>query len=455
MKMSTLLVVRGKYYLAVITQSFRSVPILMRTNSKNFSQTIHSEDDISNVINRSLENYTDNTLEPYQIVKFSLGKSFTNSGIDIKQIIKDSRGKRVDHFASNEDEKNIHTYQIKFASVFKEGFNALYNTADGKLSKSAKLDFATQAFRTGFLENQDFHERCLEKMFYTKEESELFRTVLLANHLFGRLAANFVQNYFVSHDHRSHDIYNKCPCDECGEKILYNNSGIGSEFLWYGYPDIMVNSIGGSTMIARPEKIDRDEQIAEGDTYLKADFDERQIIESEENIALLRYERNVSKFVAQAVTFSFYQKYYQLKMNKNKRNVVPVTLVPMLALTGTHFDIYLYDHEYDILLRNKGPPISLWKCEYPKAELDMSSVLKIWMVFNHLTLKTSLEENMVQELKGSCDFLHALSSGHKTIIGETISMRNRFYPRRYKEIDALPSQSQEKILHFPKQKDSI
>lgn len=64
-------------------------------------------------------------------------------------------------------------------------------------------------------------------MFYTEEESELFRTVLLANHLFGRLAANFGQNYFVSHDHRSHDIYNKCPCDECGEKIPYNNSGIG------------------------------------------------------------------------------------------------------------------------------------------------------------------------------------------------------------------------------------
>ncbi|VDI84072.1 Hypothetical predicted protein [Mytilus galloprovincialis] len=447
--------VRGKYCLAVITQSFRSVPISRRTNSKNFSQTIHSEDDISNVINRSLENYTDITLEPYQIVNFSLGKSFTNSGVDIRQKVKDSRGIRLDHFASNEDEKNIYTYQIKFASVFKEGFNALYNTTDGKLSKSAKLDFATQAFRTGFLENQDFHERCLEKMFYTDEESELFRTVLLANHLFGRLAANFGQNHYVSHDHRSHDTYNKCPCDDCGEKISYNNSGIGSEFLWYGYPDILVNSIGGSTVIARPEEIDRDEQIAEGDTYLNADFDKRQILESEENIALLRYERNVSKFVSQAVTFSFYQKFYQVKINKHKRNVVPVTLIPTLAFTGTHFDIYLYDHEHDILLRNKGPPIPLWRNEYPEAELDMSSVLKIWMVLNHLTLGTSLEEHIVQELQGSCDFLHALSSDHKTMIGQTIGMRNRFYPRRYKEMDALPLQSQEKILNFPKQKDSI
>ncbi|CAG2243103.1 unnamed protein product [Mytilus edulis] len=333
-------------------------------------------------------------------VKFSLGKSFTNSGVDIRQIVQDSRGKRLDHFASNEDEKNIHTYQIKFASVFKEGFNALYNTAD------------------------DFHERCLEKMFYTEEESELFRTVLLANHLFGRLAANFGQNYFVSHDHhRSHDTYNKCPCYECGEKIPYNNSGIGSEFLWYGYPDILVNSIGGSTVIARPEEIDRDEQIAEGEVYFQADFDERQIIESEENIALLRNERNVSKFVAQAVTFSFYQKFYQLKINKNKSNILPVTLIPTLAVTGNHFDIYLYDHEHDILLRNKGPPIPLWKSEYPEAELDMSSVLKIWMVLNHLTLGTSLEEHIVQELQGSCDFLHALSSEHKTMIGQTIAKR--------------------------------
>ncbi|CAC5358142.1 unnamed protein product [Mytilus coruscus] len=283
---------RRKKCLAVVTQSFRSAPILMRTNHNNFfSQTISTEDDISNVIRRSLGNYTDITLEPYQIVKFSLGKSFNNAGVDIRQIVKDSRGKNIDRFASSEDDKNIYTNQIKFESIFKEGFKALYNTADGKLSKSAKLNFATQAFRTGFLENQDFHERCLEKMFYTDEESELFRTVLLANHLFGRLAANFGQNYFVSHDQRSLDTYNKCPCDECGEKIPYNNSGIGSEFLWYGYPDIIVNSIGGSTMIARPEEKDRHEQIAEGDVYLQADFEERQIFESEENIALLRNNR--------------------------------------------------------------------------------------------------------------------------------------------------------------------
>ncbi|XP_071126875.1 uncharacterized protein [Mytilus edulis] len=447
--------VRRKYSFVVITQSFRSAHTLMQTNNKNFPYKIYSEDDISNAISRSLEKYTDITFEPYQIVKFSLGKSFTNSGIDIRQIVKNLNGKRIDQFVSNEDDKNIYTTQIKFESVFKKGFDALCNTTGGKLSKSAKLDFATQAFRTGFLENQDFHERCLEKMFYTDEESELFRTVLLSNHLFGRLAANFGQNYYVSHDHRSHDTYNKCPCDECGEKIPYNNSGIGSEFLWYGYPDILVNSIGGSTLIARPEEKDRDEQIAEGDIYFHADFEERQIIESEENIALLRYERNVSKFVAQATTFSFYQKYYQLKMNKNRTNVVPITLIPTLAFTGTHFDIYLYDHEHDILLRNKGPPIPLWRSEYPDAELDMSSVLRIWIVLNHLTLRTSLEENMVQELKGSCHFLHALSSEHKTMIGQTIGMRNRFYPRRYKEIDAFPLQSQEKIINFPKQKDSI
>ncbi|XP_052078421.1 uncharacterized protein LOC127716300 [Mytilus californianus] len=446
---------RRKCCFAVITQSFRSAQTLMQTNNKNFLQAISNEDDISNVIRRSLENYTDITLEPYQIIKFSLGKSFTNAGVDIRQIVKDSRGKIIDHFASSEDDKNIYTNQIKFESVFKEGFNALYNTADGKLSKCSKLNFATQAFRTGFLENQDFHERCLEKMFYTDEESELFRTVLLANHLFGRLAANFGQNYFVSQDHRSHDTYNKCPCDECGEKIPYNISGIGSEFLWYGYPDIIVNSIGGSTMIARPEEKDRDEQIAEGDIYFQADFEERQLLESEENIALLRYNRNISKFVAQAVTFSFYQKYYQLKLNKNKINVVPVTLVPTLAVTGTHFDIYLYDHEHDILLRNKGPPIPLWRNEYPEAELEMSSVLKIWMILNHLTLQPSLEENIIQELKGSCQFLHALSSGQKNMIGQTISMRNRFYPRRYTEIDALPLQRREKILNPPKKKDSI
>lgn len=217
----------------------------------------------------------------------------------------------------------------------------------------------------------------------------------------------------------------------------------------------MINSIGGSTMIARPEEIDRDEQIAEGEVYFQADFEDRQIIESEENIALLRNPRNISKFVSQAITFSFYQKYYQLKINKNKSNILPVTLIPTLAINGTHFDIYLYDHEHDILLRNKGPPIPLWRNEYPEAELDMSSVLKIWMVLNHLTLPTSLEEHIVQELKGSFDFLHALSSEHKTMIGQTIGMRNRFYPRRYKEMDALPLPRQEKTLNLPKKKDSF
>lgn len=75
-------------------------------------------------------------------------------------------------------------------------------------------------------------------MFYTDEESELFRTVLLANHLFGRLAANFGQSYYVSHDHRSHDTYNKCPCDDCGEKISYNNSGIGMYLMHVCHSDL-------------------------------------------------------------------------------------------------------------------------------------------------------------------------------------------------------------------------
>ena len=117
----------------------------------------------------------------------------------------------------------------------------------------------------------------------------------------------------------------------------------GSELLWYGYPDIIVNSLGGSSNIARSREKDRDQLIAEGDIYFEADFEEKQIIESKKAVELLRFNRNISQFVAQAITFSFYQKHYQLQMNKNIKNFFPISLVPTLAVSGTHFDIYLYN----------------------------------------------------------------------------------------------------------------
>lgn len=216
--------------------------------------------------------------------------------------------------------------------------------------------------------------------------------------------------------------------------------------LFYGYPDIIVYSLGGKCNIVRPQQVDRNYWLTRDDHDFEAEFDEKQLIELKRQKELLRSSQNISQFVAQCITFSFYQKQYQLK---HRKDCLTVSLIPTIALSGMHFDIYIYDIDNDILLRNKGDPIPLWRsCRYPQAKLNMSAIVQIWMVLNHLTLNPSLPLEDIQALKGSCDFLHHLPQDRIDLIESTITMKKTFTPWQYEEINTIPFPETKTVFPF-------
>lgn len=122
----------------------------------------------------------------------------------------------------------------------------------------------------------------------------------------------------------------------------------------------------------------------------------RQISETKQNKCAIREQENVKQVVAQAITFAYYQKKIQ------KTNKLPKTsLIPTVAACKDGFDIYLYDFDNDVLLRNIGPPIPFYTKSTNK--LSTSALLQLWMVINHTFFSPYLDVCVLNHLKNSCE----------------------------------------------------
>ena len=152
----------------------------------------------------------------------------------------------------------------------------------------------------------------------------------------------------------------------------------------------------------------------------------------------LRYGNNIQQFVSQCITFSIYQKVFQLR--KPKLVSSNITLIPSIAISAESFDIYMYDSKNDILLRNMGDPIPLWTTTLGpdgihRRSLNLSSILKLWMVINHMIIKPTLSQSVISSLRGTCNFLNHLTTDYLAEIEGTISMKPRFDPLDKIEFD--------------------
>lgn len=149
----------------------------------------------------------------------------------------------------------------------------------------------------------------------------------------------------------------------------------------------------------------------------------------------LREKYNKSQIIATAITSSMHQK----KSRQEKGGLFTnVSLLPLIAADGTSFDIYLYDSERDILLRNSGLPIPLWDGPFnkpPLYRLNMSSVLKLWMTINHASIQPSLSLEDNQLLSGTCDFKGRLPKDVLKNIESTLEMKDKFQPMEEQEFD--------------------
>ncbi|XP_052084911.1 uncharacterized protein LOC127722111 isoform X2 [Mytilus californianus] len=209
---------------------------------------------------------------------------------------------------------------------------------------------------------------------------------------------------------RRHGIYRYCPLH------LLTTPCTSTELLWYGKPDIMLFPLGGNCSIVIPKDKSL-ENLSEK---------EEQHTDVKKELKLLREHSNVSQFVAQAITFSFYQKRFQLLKPDYYQPIV--TLIPTIAINDKCFDVYMYDTENDILLRNDGDPIPLWNNlhEPSDATLDMGSVLQLWMLINHLAIQPILSQSELEKFSGTCGFSTSLTDDHLNKIEMEVKMRSKF-----------------------------
>ncbi|XP_063403076.1 uncharacterized protein LOC134687047 [Mytilus trossulus] len=392
---------------------------------RNYS-TCHDKQ-IWKIMKNSLDGYRDIWFMPLRLKDFILGTNFTHAYLDVDQYFRNSQT------ITNNDTcpRSVKPYLIPFKSLFHSGFDALQKKIDKRHIDSSLLSYATETLVSGFLYRKDYHESRLQAVLRLQNQGHI--SVIMVNHLFSRLTANFGRNHFVTNKKTSKLDLVTCPCSRnCGEEIIYDNIGIGSECLWYGSPDIMMLPYGGVCGIVVPEDSEDNELMLESynlDTNLKT------FIENGDTSSL-RGENTVQRIISMAITFSMYQKVSKpaLKLEQTQS----AFMVPIIAANARHFDIYLYDSKNDILLRNNGPPIPLWEDDTIRknpAKLNLSSVLQLWMTINYLSMQLQLRKEDIEILSGSCGFLSKLTKDKLKDIEETLQMTKWFYPPEKKEFE--------------------
>ncbi|XP_076087264.1 uncharacterized protein LOC143057759 [Mytilus galloprovincialis] len=417
----------------------------------NITERKFYSSDVRRYLADALTGYEETVFMPLCCRNWYLGDNFSKARITTVQYLKDEFGRRREPSSVNKNNLKrgkVKTHLIPFSSMFCNGFHALkcFNNRTSisfedniKVEKAHYnrylLQYALDAFVTGFLCEKDHHEECLRKILTIDDKTEI--SVIMANHLFSRLTAPRVgTTYYVTNDTKREPVHVYCNCSKkCGEEILYSNTGFGSELLWYGKPDIMVFPIGGvhCSIVIPPKPEDESADYA----YLKGPniLHDKHSIDFNPDDLTLREKYNKSQIIATAITSSMHQK----KSRQEKGGLFTnVSLLPLIAADGTSFDIYLYDSERDILLRNSGLPIPLWDGPFnkpPLYRLNMSSVLKLWMTINHASIQPSLSLEDNQLLSGTCDFKGRLPKDVLENIESTLEMKDKFQPMEEQEFD--------------------
>lgn len=130
--------------------------------------------------------------------------------------------------------------------------------------------------------------------------------------------------------------------------------------------------------------------------------EEEQLVEEENELSSLRHMESIRQFSAQAITFSYYQASIQEQDSGNSESLI--SLIPTIAINEKGFDVYMYDSVNEIFFRNCGDPLPLWNEQLPanhNATINISSVVTLWMLINHLTLKPAVTPAHVSLFGGS------------------------------------------------------
>ncbi|XP_063440843.1 uncharacterized protein LOC134721641 [Mytilus trossulus] len=380
----------------------------------------------SMTMNECLSKVQDFQFSPYLLKHCTMGTSFSEAIVKPVEWVADENGNLRNPESIPEDLMSSYiSYRVNFKDLFADGFHMLSNSESlGRIYQLAPLFH--------FLRKKDYHEKCLRKALQEHRDRKKFTesqiSMLLAIHLLSQLVfptddpgltdTSIPLPYIMSND--VPDKVVSCPCG-CGRTVFYGNTGIGTTALWYGNPDILVFPNGGVCGISSsPVKDFSEFDILNEENEL--------LDEVETELSSLRHMKSIRQFTAQAITFSFYQASIQEQNSRSSDHGDSfVSLIPTIAISEKGFDVYMYDSVNEIFFRNCGDSLPLWNEQLPthhNATINISSVVTLWMLIHHLTLKPAVTPAHVSLFGGSASL--GLDKEQIQEIKRTITMSKDF-----------------------------
>jgi hypothetical protein len=195
----------------------------------------------------------------------------------------------------------------------------------------------------------------------------------------------------------------------------------GDEELWYGHPDIVLipEELPDFIPISFFEEVPNDVTEDEDMNILQRNGTE--MCESEPESS--HFDKRAAQILSQAITFSFYQG----NVLRNRHIQSASSLIPSLVLTPAHYYIVMYDYINDILLTSSHQEFSLWD-EEDEGRLNLSAVLQIWMLLNHMDFIPSLSPAAEEAFAGSANFHRILQNVHLFEKTQNIALKSSFRP---------------------------
>ncbi|OWF41531.1 uncharacterized protein LOC110462223 [Mizuhopecten yessoensis] len=254
-------------------------------------------------------------------------------------------------------------------SVFQKGTNLLMNFIDADPDQEARITKLPGNKQEEFLLDKLLHYLVETDQQYQGEiespladldrKSEADLTIILANHLFGRLAIS--SNYLLDKQSKEKErgkYQTSCPCGTTSQCTLtgrFGDTSLGNGLVWHDNLDAVIDH---QVILVTQEEEGELQESPGGTTPVGMKQDSRTKIS--------RYQQNI----ARTITFSFLQK----QRHPDNEHF----LFPCIGITNADMAVYLYDSEHDILLESSKIPL-----HESEGQTNLLAVIISWLVINY------------------------------------------------------------------------
>ncbi|CAG2230152.1 unnamed protein product [Mytilus edulis] len=333
-----------------------------------------------------VSNYQDFQLRPLRVGALSFGKRFGGSEV-FSYIENNSRQFVREEFLTDQDvnQNAISTYSVDFESIFSKGFDAIHDSIVDDSSQNDDVKLFTK-----FLDSLDYHEGCLLNFFLenTPNISEPEMRTNLATHVLLKSTTKInLSNALV--------IYVKEKCIMGRQHLEIDISGIADQKLCY----------------SQEQEVNVKYLLKKDDQLLASTIQ----VNLRVCLIMTRVSSDVIPLYNKLSVRPLHLPSIRDDTKYPKTGIVQdiVTAIPTIVLNPFGFDVYIYDPQHDVLLRNFDQPIPFWRQSEsnPKQKvLNKSSLLQLWLMMNHLVFKPQFTKDGIIALGGTAGFLSQVDS---------------------------------------------